>query len=145
MLKYALVAAALVACISATAIPVELCPGLPGPVSFDIPECTGLPCDVSVGQRITLLIGIDVPGAVTALPVTAQIIVGSNVIDYELPTGDACSAIATGCPQAAGKYMVTFPVTLDGVPSGTDATVRVQINDQDGNGIACGNVSTTFN
>lgn len=145
MLKYALVAAALVACVSAVAIPWDECPDLPGPVSFDIPECVALPCDVSIGQRVTLLIGIDVPGPVTSLPVAATITVGSDTINYPLPTGDACAAIATGCPQAAGKYLVSFPVTLDGVPAGTEATVNVQIDDQDGNVIACGNVSTLFN
>lgn len=150
MFKFLLIAG-FVATALATSIPFDLCPTpegtagtLPGPASFAIPECSGIPCGIAVGQNVTLLIGIYVDEPVTSLPVKAQISVGENTVDFPLPNGDACFAIATGCPQTAGYYMINFPTSLRGVDAGTAVTVRVQINNQAGRVIACGSVTTTF-
>lgn len=151
MFKFFLIAAC-VATAMATSIPYELCPTpegtagtLPGPVSFAIPQCSGLPCSIAVGQPVTLLIGIYVDGPVNSLPTKAFLTVGDHdEFEYALPTGDACSAIPTGCPQAAGNYLITFDTALQGVNPGTDAIVRVKINNDAGRVIACGIVSTTF-
>lgn len=151
MFKFVLIAALVASAMSAS-IPFDLCPiaegsdeYMPGPVSFAIPECPGIPCDVGVNQTLTMLIGIYVDEAVTALPVAATVAVGEYVFDFPLPTGDACAAIPTGCPQGAGNYLITFPTALSAVDAGTEATVRVQINKPDGRVVACGSVTTTFN
>lgn len=132
--------------ITATArIPFDKCEeGFPGPTSFDIPECTTLPCDIYVGDVITLNIGIFVDRAVTRLPVQATIITDEETFDYPLPSRDACHAIVNGCPTAAGNYMVSFPVKVAGLEPGTTATVRVQIDDDMEDVVACGSITTTF-
>lgn len=150
MFKFLLLAG-FVATALAASIPYDLCPApegtagtLPGPASFAIPECEGSPCEIAVGQNVTLLIGIYVDEPVTALPVKATITVDGNTFDFPLPNGDACFAIATGCPQAAGYYMINFETSLRGVEPETAATVKVNINNQAGRVIACGSVTTTF-
>lgn len=153
MFKLFLIAAFVATTAFASSIDFELCPTpdgtagtLPGPISFAIPEClNGSPCDVAIGQTVTLLIGVYVPEAVTAMPVQATVSVGGASFDFPLPHGDACFAIATGCPQTAGNYLIEFPTTLQGVDPGTEATVQVKINNQAGRVLACGIVTTTFN
>lgn len=132
--------------ISATArIPFDICEeGFPGPTSFDIPECTTLPCDIYVGDVITLNMGIYVDRAVTSLPVRATITTDDESVDFPLPSGNACHAIANGCPTAAGDYMVSFPVKVSGLNPGTTATVRVQIDGDENDVVACGSITTTF-
>lgn len=144
--------AACVATAMAASIPFDKCPNtngtegfMPEPVSFAIPECSGFPCGVAVGQNVTLLIGIYVSEAVTSLPVKASVTVSGYTFEFPLPNGDACAAIPSGCPQVPGNYLVTFPTPLTGVDSGTTATVRVQIDNQSGVPVACGSVTTTFN
>lgn len=153
MFKLFLIAAFVATTAFASSIDFDLCPApegtagtLPGPISFAIPQCpNGSPCEVAIGQDVTLLIGIYVPEAVTSLPVVATVIVGEDQFQFPLPNDDACFAIATGCPQAAGNYLVDFPTTLRGVTPGSTATVRVNITNQSGRVIACGSVTTTFN
>lgn len=126
-------------------IPFDLCEeGFPGPTSFDIPECTSYPCDISIGDEITLNIGIYATRAVTSLPVHALVITENGSFDFPLPNGDACYAIEGGCPQASGEYLVSFPVKIQGLQSGTTATVRVQIDDEQEDVVACGSITTTF-
>ena len=142
MFKLILVAA-LVA--SAAAIDVTLCPGQPGPASFAIRECPSTPCDVAVGQSLTLDIGLNVVSATTTLPVFAIVTSGGREFPFDLPTGNACAALnGSSCPLAPGTHRVTFPITIEGVNAGDETTVRVQFNDDAGNTVACGSVTTTF-
>lgn len=60
--------------------------------------------------------------------------------EFPLSNADACNAIVGECPQERGEYIVVFPVELAGVPPGEEATVRVQINNQAGQVVACGAV-----
>lgn len=139
-----IVLAVLVAAVAAVDIPFDTCPGQPGPLSFNIPECSAYPCGLSVGDSVTMNIGIRVSGAVSRLPTTATVITPAGSAEYPLPNGDACYAISGGCPTAAGDYLVSFPVTLSGIPAGVPTTIRVNIADDAGNTVACGSVDTSF-
>lgn len=126
-------------------IPFEYCEeGYPGPTYFDIPECSSIPCAIRVGDEFTVNIGIYVKSAVKRLPVRATVTTEKGVFDFPLPSGDACHAIENGCPQEAGDYLLTFPIKVQGVEPGTTATIRVQIDDDSDDVVACGSITTTI-
>lgn len=144
MFKYVILAAALVASAFSANIEFNACPGQPGPVSLAIPECSAQPCNIAVGEIITLLIGINVQSETTSLPVFAMVTAGGTEVPFDLPSGEGCNAIAGGCPLAPGYHMVTFPVRVEGVTAGVETSVRVQFNNQAGQTVACGIVNTSF-
>lgn len=126
-------------------IPFDYCEeGYPGPTSFDIPECESLPCDIRLGDEITMNIGIYVSRAVQRLPVRATIITEDGSFDFPLRSGDACQAIENGCPKEPGEYLISFPVKIEGLEPGTRSTIRVQIDDDQEEVVACGSISTVF-
>lgn len=144
MFKYVLVAA-LVAVASANYIDVTPCPGQPEARSLNIPECTSSPCVVEVGQTLTLIIGVDIAEQTTSMPVSVIVTSGGREFPFDLPSGDACAAVPNGCPLSAGSIAsVVFPVTIAGVNPGDETNVRVHINNQNGNTVACGSINTTF-
>lgn len=89
-------------------------------------------------------IGVHVERAVTSLPVRATVSTEDGSFDFPLPSGDACHAIEQGCPRAAGDYLISFPVKIEGLKRNSTATVRVQIDDDEGGVVACGSITTTF-
>lgn len=143
MFKF-VVFSALVAVALAADIPFEGCEGWPAPLSVNIPECTASPCGFRNGDSFTLNFDINtVADTTNSLPVSASINIGGNIVNYPLPSGDACSVLSSSCPVAQGRYTVSFPVTIDGIPAG-DSTVTVEIHDDAGNRVSCGRVTTDF-
>lgn len=143
MFKLILIAT-FVAAALAVEVPVTPCAGHPEATSFSIPECSALPCEISVGQTITLDIQFATNSLTTSMPVFAMVTSGGREFPFELPTGDACAAANPACPAPAGNMNVRFPVTISGVNAGDETSVRVQFNNQAGAVLACGTVSTTF-
>lgn len=126
-------------------LPFETCKeGYPAPLSFDIPECKAHPCEIHAGDKITINVMIRVARAVERLPVRATVKTADGSFDYPLPSGDACNAIAGGCPKEAGDYLISFPMKVDGVKPGTEASVRMLIQDSVDDVVACGWVRTTI-
>lgn len=145
MFKF-VVLAAFVATAAAVDIPWGSCgAGFQEPASFAIPECPGLPCSLPIGADIILNIGINVNRVTTELPVTATVTQNGVTNPWVLPTGNACYGISGLCPITAGTHLITFPVTISEVSSGVPAVVRVEINNDLGESVACGTIETTFN
>lgn len=143
MFKFA-VLAALVACVAAIDIPFDTCSGLPGPTSLNVPECDSLPCQWSAGDEFTANIVIETTGPVENLFTIVTITHNGFERGWPLPNGDACYALASGsCPLTAGEHTISFPVVLEGLPTG-ESTIRVDITDEAGNHVACGSVTTTI-
>lgn len=144
MFRRSLMFLALVATVAAR-IPYYLCKeGYPALTSFDIPACTSLPCDIHIGDKITMNIGIYVKRAVAELPVRVTIFDNEGFVDIPMPCGDACHAIKNGCPKKAGDYLISLPVQIKGFKPDTKATVRVQIKDDLSDVVACGAITATF-
>lgn len=116
----------------------------PTVLSFDVPECSGTPaCHVVPGQRVTLLIGLNVTSAVSSMPVQGRINANGVEVPLTLPYTDACQAIPTGCPSKAGDYMTTFDTNLN-VDSPMVAKLNMMFKNQDGDVIGCLDADINF-
>lgn len=146
MFKFLAIVAALVATVAAIDLTYNDCSA--GQPSFEyvrVPECSAVPCGLGQGDTITVKIGVQLPNAVTRLPVRAFIVTANGEEAYDLPTGDACYAVQGGCPLSAGAHEVSFPVTInDAIPSNVETVIRVELDDDAGNSVGCGAVTTTF-
>lgn len=125
-------------------IPFEPCDGLPSPTSVSIPECV-TSCDLGLDDKFHLNFNfVTTADRVEQLLTTATIIHDNVEIPYPLPTGDACTAVIGGCPLTPGEHTVSFPVILEGVPTGASLVV-MSIVDQLGNPVVCGKVHAQIN
>lgn len=145
MFKFIAIVAALVATTVAVDLTYQDCAGRPSFQYVRVPECAAVPCGLGHGDTITVTIGVQLPSAVTRLPVRAYIVTADGEQPYDLPTGDACHAVQGGCPLGAGAHQVSFPVTIsDAIPTNVETVIRVEIDDDAGNSVGCGSVTTTF-
>lgn len=149
MFKLILIAACVATCI-ASSIPFDLCEDhlgsgyLPGFSNLEVPECIATPCNLQLGQNVTIILTISVGAPVTILPV--YVVVTTDDMGFGMDPFDVCAAMATGCPQVAGTYKITLPITIqdEALVAGKATTVRARIDDQDNVTVACGSITTTF-
>lgn len=144
MFKLLLTIALLASSSLALNVPFDSCPGQPSFTSITIPDCPRDPCSLAVGDEFTLVIGINVTATVSSLPVRVFLIPAGGIpIEFPVPTGDACNTIAGRCPLAAGVHFLHFPAETSLVSPGV-TTILVEVDDQDGNPVACGSVTSEF-
>ncbi|GAB0087607.1 ML domain-containing protein [Sergentomyia squamirostris] len=125
---------------------IKPCSGINLPTNFDIRECpNGSPCDFKVGEKITLDISFKTDKKVDSIPTVAEITRSNGEVqNFPLPSGDACNAIAGGCPLGPGEHTVRFPVVIGGIPADEPVSIAVTMRDQNKAGLACGSIDAKF-